>query len=695
MTDDTKTVEEMYGEFTGNSKSKAKKRQIVELIASGATVQEVCTHFGISQNAYYLMRRTDPAFKKACEESADVSRMARGKFSEGRRLIFDPDRKMPKKPPFAEWRMKYLGRPTTPLGQAIADAMLDTTSRITFVHAPPGGGKDTTVCDTILYIKCDDRNYTRVAYINETEEFAKRRVSNRVAPYLTDPAVYQAPPHQTPGGRPPKGSLITDFGPFKWERGMRYPSGSPVEKTTWTQLTMRFLQSAAAPEAEPDLWATGMEGAIYGSRVQLMVFSDLFTVENQRTPSKRDSQFQWVTGTADSRLDGSGRLVLIHTRVGRHDNQGRLMSHYIGESAVYDSKTEGPITVTRHVNGVTTVTCQAIWVDENGDERSFDPERFPLDDHWKMPDGSLVPLDEMTRDEAQAQGAGPMSGLRSIRERDPDWFETAFQQNPQSSRELVDFTDTVLDRVSAPDRSYGLAHPREVRILAVDPAREGWAAWVLLGVNVDEERITVCDFRLHRKLGIEGIKRRLLADPIMLHAPQYLCYETNHESGVLYDPDIQQLIRDMGVTVIDHYTNKNRMDAEIGVARMAGTMMSGRGPWLPTMLPADKAKTLTVRQHFKNWDADPQSRRKQHRQKDTDPDDIAMAVWLGWLHATNLIDRAFRRSTAPAKRDVPAAVRRRWQTRSGAGTRASMRERARTSAVHDVDLLKLYLGEGQ
>jgi hypothetical protein len=681
--------------FVGNSKMLSKKRQIVDLIAGGATVTEVCNHMGISETSYYKMRNRDPAFRDACAELADISRMATGKYSKGRKLTFDPTRKMPTKASFADWRMKYLGRPTTPLGQAIADAMLDTTSRITFVHAPPGGGKDTTVCDAILYIKCDDRSYTRVAYINETEEFAKRRVANRIAPYLADPAVYGAPPVETPGGKKPRSSLIDDFGPFKWVRGMHYPDGSDVAKTTWTQLTMRFLQSAAAPEADPDLWATGMDGQIYGSRVQLMVFSDLFTVENQRTPYKRDTQFQWVTGTADSRLDGSGRLVLIHTRVGTHDNQGRLMEHYIGDAAVYDSKTEGPITVTRYVNGVTTVTCVAIWTDSDGEERSFDPDRFPLDDHWKMPDGSLVGLEVMDRDAAQAKGAGLQSGLRTIRARPDSNFETLYQQNPQSSGELVDFTDATLDRASAPDRSYGQAHPREIRILTVDPARTGGAAWSLLGVDVAAERITLCDFRFHTKLGIEGIKRRLLADPIMLHSPQYLCYETNHEGGVLYDPDVVALIRDMGVTVVDHYTNSNRMDPVIGVARMAGSMISGRGPWLPTMTAADKAKTLVVRQHFKNWDADPQSRRKQHRQKDTHPDDIAMSVWPGWIHAVALIEKASRRSTAAPRRPVPSGVAARWRRRGGTDQGANIRERARASGLSDVDLVKVYLGEPQ
>jgi hypothetical protein len=229
----------------------------------------------------------------------------------------------------------------------------------------------------------------------------------------------------------------------------------------------------------------------------------------------------------------------------------------------------------------------------------------------------------------------------------------------------------------------------------VDPARTGGAAWSLLGVDIPNDRITLCDFRFHTKLGIEGIKRRLLADPIMMYSPQYLCYETNHEGGVLYDPDIIALIRDMGVTVIDHYTNKNRMDPEIGVARMASSMLSGRGPWLPTQTASDKAKTLTVRQHFKNWDADPQSRRKQHRQKESHPDDIAMSIWPGWIHGVSLIERAFRQNSDSARRrPVPPSVGRRWSRRAGREP-GNVRAHPQTHDVRDVDLLKMFLGESQ
>lgn len=695
VTDDqtTSVLDGMLEGMRGNSKVLAKKRQILEMLGEGATVRELCDRFEFSQNAYYLMRRQDPVFADACSQIADVSRMSKGKFSEGRRFTFDPDRPMPDKADFAAWRLKYIGRTTSPFGQAIADAICDPTSSVVIIHGPPGGGKDTTVCDALLYLKCDDRTYLRCAYINETENQAMRRVGERIAPYLTDPAVYRVAPGG-PGSRQPTGSLIDDYGPFQWDRGMKYPDGTVVARTTWTKHELRFLQSASAPEQDPDLWATGMSGALYGSRVGLMIFSDLFTRENQRQPTQRDAGFDWVVGTADSRLDTEGRLVMIHTRVGPDDNQGRLIDHYVADAHPYETTVEGPITTVRYTNGTTVVTCVAIWTDENGDEQSFDPDRFPLDDQWKLPDGSTVPLATISQQEARERGLSRVKGLRTIRAKDPDWFETAYQQNPQRHSDLVDFTDTVLDRALDPSRSYGVIYPHEWKILAVDPARAGWAAWALLAVDLEAETVTLADYRVLRRLGIPGIKQQLIIQPATQYDPTYLSYETNHESGVLYDTEVQDVIRSLGITVVDHYTNKNRMDPEIGVASMASWMIRGQMRF-PNATAADKAKTLVVRQHFKNWDANPQRTRRQHKDKEARPDDLAMAIWPGWIWARQLIDRGKARHDQKQRKATPRAVMARWRERSGPDDPVSELRANRAGRGYrdrNVNLTRLYLG---
>lgn len=666
----------------------AKKSQILDAVRSGSTVRDVLEQFSLSESTFYSLRRRDAAWDKQIREVTSMT-TGRGKYSPAKPLLFDPDRTVPPKGTFEEWRMRYMGRPSEVFHRAVADAVLDSTNRIVFVLAPPGAGKDTTVGDLLLYLKCDDRDYMRCAWVMENVNFAARRVSERLEPYLSDPKVYRVTPNRTPGGGMPEGSLIDDFGPFRWERGMQYPDGSPVARTTWTQHELRFLQSAAAPEADPDLWATGMEGAVYGSRVQLFVYSDLFTAENQQSPAEKEKQFVWCTGTAESRLDSSGRLVVLGTRVSSDDNYGRMMNHYIGDAEPFDVTQDGPVTVTRYTNGVAVVTCVAIWVDDAGEEQSYSPARFPLDDHWRMPDGTLVAVDDLDVADARARGANRSWGLRRVRSNRPDWFETAYQQNPQESSTLSDFTDSVLERAFAPERTYGKARPSELRIISVDPARTGGAAWVCLAVDVDAETVTVVDERWYTNLGVQGIKRRLIVEPLTLWDPQWLVYETNHEQSVLYDTEIEKAIADFGVTVHRHHTGKNRADPVIGVASLAGLMRKGQ-LLFPTASPHDKQRSLRLASHFKNWDAAPQHSRS-NRQRANAPDDLAMAAWPGVRFAVDVVlERNKRGRMYDPVRPTPESVRRRWERREppSSGVR-----KVKHGSYRDTDFVKLFLGE--
>ena len=113
----------------------------------------------------------------------------------------------------------------------------------------------------------------------------------------------------------------------------------------------------------------------------------------------------------------------------------------------------------------------------------------------------------------------------------------------------------------------------------------------------------------------------------------------------------------------------------------------------PNATPADKAKTLILRQHFRNWDADPQKSRRQHRRKLTHPDDLAMAIWPGWIHAKGLIERAVQ-AVRKQQRPLPEVVRRRWDHRTERKARVGRQSRPSSQNYRDVDLMQLYLEGG-
>ena len=676
-----------------------KKEKILEYLAAGDTVADMLHRFepALSESTFYSMRKADQDFDSEVRSILDFKRATTTdtRSTKGIRQVFDPDRPVPPDMPFDEWRMHYLGRPTEPLHQAIADAVADSTTSRTVILAPPGGGKDTTVGDAVLKLKARDRNYTRVAWIMQTGPLSERRVSERIAPYLDDPKVYDAAPVQTPGAGRPKGSLIEDYGPFKWSRGMKYPDGSPVVKQTWTKNEMRFLQSSRAPEADPDLWATGVEGELYGSRVNLMIWSDLFTRENQKNPERRASQFSWLTLTAFSRLDARGRLVVIGTRVSRGDNYQRLIEWLVPAEMnipIRSEKREGPLEVIRYANGVCVIRCKAIWEDDEGVEHSFSPRRFPLDDMWETPDGEMFPVDDYDADYAQAHGWARVEGLRTIRARDPETFECAYQQNPTVDADAADFKPELLDlcvQLGA-DRSFGTYQRNEMLVQCIDPARAQGAAFAVLAADFDRQTITVVDDGWFQKLGIPGIKNQLVMQPALKWQPQWVVYEGNHEQGIMHDSSVQEAFKAIGAQVEIVRTGDKRSDPVVGIASVGKEMRQGR-LIIPSATPADMVRAQRIKRHFLAWDKNPKSSRSQKPHED--PDDLAMAIAFGVLFIRRLFDRQDRQRAAQAERSqprgVPPVALRRYADRNPGGSRET---RPRTT-VTGADFARLLTGD--
>ena len=205
------------------------------------------------------------------------------------------------------------------------------------------------------------RRATTGTYVPRGSCVARRSRSaasvRRLDPYLTDPRTYHgAPPGPT--SVEPEASLIVDYGPFKYKKGMIDGNGDKLEPSTWTKNEIYFLKPGA-PEADPNLWATGMEGQLYGSRIDLLVVSDVFDRENQLTLTARESQYSWLMGTAMSRLDESGRLIVLGTRCLPGDNYERMIDELVGDApVVYQGKH-----YTKYANGVAVVIMPAISVE--------------------------------------------------------------------------------------------------------------------------------------------------------------------------------------------------------------------------------------------------------------------------------------------------------------------------------------------
>ena len=676
----------------------AEKMRVVAVeLAKGRTVDRAAELAGVSGSAVGDWRRRYPPFDEYASKHVAANRVGRQAAADTRRrdkaAVLAPPPQPGEIPALGleEFRMAYFGRPTPLHQQAWLRALADKTNLYVFIFGPTGSGKDTVAGDYVGWEVGPDSSGERVAWFMESQDFSRRRMG-RLQAYLTDPKVYDHKPARTPGAEIPVRSLIDDFGPFRWERGMLHPDGSKVERPTWTKDTMYFVR-VQAPEQDPNLWATGIGGSTYGSRIDVCVCSDIFTVENQVSPTERAKQLEWVKGTLDTRLDESGRLIIIGTMLPTENNYEALLEAYTRSARVVTEETIGPSTYTKYSNGVAVVVTKAITADPNtGLEQSYWPERFPLDSeyHYK---GKRWPAAELSNQriiELADKGARLKRGLRDRRSVDPRIFAAMFQQERDQDTG-GDFTAATLEAAQDPSRSFGVAFPHELIVVGVDPATRYGAAWVALAVDRRERKVTLVDFFYGEQLGVTGIKSRLVLEPLAKWKPVWFCFETNRESAVLDDHLISQAIRDSGVSVYRHTTGRERSSSDYGVGTIAAYMRSDQF-LIPYQTAQDRTRFDTLAAHFKAWDSAIVSSGTRSRpgQPRHIADDLAMATWIGWLKARGIMEGKTRQ-THGIRMPVPQGVLDRFE-RMHKSSKAKKAERVRGPGHTAEEIVEAILG---
>jgi hypothetical protein len=237
----------------------------------------------------------------------------------------------------------------------------------------------------------------------------------------------------------------------------------------------------------------------------------------------------------------------------------------------------------------------------------------------------------------------------------------------------------------------GMFGPRELIVIGVDPARAAGAAWVAWGVDRDKGTVTLIDYFYGEKLGIRGIKSKLVVQPITLYDPVWFCYETNREAAVIEDPEIMAVFKDYSVNVYPHNTNVgNRGSIKIGVPSLSFYMRSRVIRW-PAMTANDRDRMMTVKAHFKTWDRKEALDLSRAALKGH-PDDIAMAAWVGFVKAVQLLER---RSGGSAKQamPVPKAVMNKWnRMQKRNNEKKYIKEREHNAAPSMRDLISLVIG---
>ena len=618
--------------------------EVLEFLRKGYNFTRACEAAGIKYDTWKNWRRYDPDYELEVKAARELGVSAK-RIRSGVGDYFDPSDIRTDVWPFTEFRRRIIGRPVPAHQVPVVDAWEDRTNQTVIWLAPPSGGKDTTAGDFVLHGAVNRR--TRMAWLMENSNFSKRRLG-RLEQYLYDKRAYVRP--TGPDCTKPTDTLMESFGRFKWEPDLYYPDETKVAKTKWNQNEIYFI--GRDNEADPNLWATGIDGALYGARIDEAVMSDIFTRENQWSATERAKQIDLIFGTLWSRLDDNGRALFINTRVASFDNMTVVMDRLIGDSPEVRFEDHGHTTMTKFANGVALIVTKAIWQDESGEDCSYWPERFSLESYLESKDGServdVKDLSVVRYDELAREGWERSRGLYEIRGLDPDWFETAYQQNPPAA-EGGEFTPGLLDHCDDFSRTVGVAKAGEMLFLGVDPARTQGAAWVVWGS--DGETFTVIDWWWGKNLGVKGIRDSLLVDPILRYRPRYTVYEGNREQSVVELPQVKDAVAATGTKLTTPPTHAmNRGVGETRVAAMSLDMAEGRIRF-PAATPEDREQMKKLKAQFINWDRREQVRVVNSQVKIALPDDGAMAAWVAWVKMKKLEKtkkrRAPRREVAP------------------------------------------------
>ncbi len=392
----------------------------------------------------------------------------------------------------------------------IMEKIVDPNVKRLLINVPPGHSKSTSgTVFTTIYDVCRDPN-TQIALISGTTRMAQRFM-RQVKQFMSDPIHY----------RDASRNLIEDWGPFVDSRG------------NLGNLAEFYVAGRQSSQKDPTVSAYGLGQQIQGARMDRIIGDDVALIDNSKTPERVENLLEVITQDWLSRLDESGELVILGTRVNPNDIYGPLQEmpafEVIRYSCIQDEESQA-----------------VLW-----------PEHFNYD--------------------AAVRQRGSMTMER---------FELVYQ-NTDIAGHGASFTQEHLERCYDTSRTTGSV-PDNCRIIAgLDPAgsgdKSGYTAMVLMAVDVTTGRRYLIDTVNHKQMRTPQIH-----DQMVDWASRYRIHEFRVEyNGVQeqmfeWDQNLKARLYAHGTRMTGHKTHRyNKNDADSGVEAMATLFHNGQVsiPW--------------------------------------------------------------------------------------------------------------------
>jgi hypothetical protein len=572
------------------------KKVILQMMAEGQTVEQACKLAGKSIKTYEYYRRSDAGFKSL----ADRTRLGsiEKNWAEETALGLD----------FVTWRKKYLKQETFAHQKNLIDVIEGRDpswlhpsmkyekgigdNRI-LLNIPPNHAKSITVTvDYVTYKIVNNPNF-RVLIVSQTQRLA--------ADFLY--AIKQRLTH-----------------PMYEELQQAYAAGVGFNTKTasWQATRVTFGDELReSSEKDPNLEAVGIGGQIYGKRADMIIIDDAVTLSNA---NDFERQIKWLTQDVRSRLNPTGKLIVVGTRVSAVDLYKELRSpdRYPGGLVPW-TYLAMPALLETHEDFNKWVTL------------------------WPYSDMAFDGQDESEKNE---EGFYPRwNGKHLFAERqamDTSTWALVYQQQDISD-------DAIFDPVCVKGSIDGMrkagrlvpgnpGHPKDLNgfsfICGLDPAMVGDTAAVAYAVDrVSHKRFIVDAIKITRPTPAQI--RQLITDWTNVYAPSEWIVERNaFQSFLTQDEGIRQFLASKGVVLREHHTGNNKWDAGFGVASMStlfGTKQQDGKHHRDNLmhLPSDQTENVkSLIEQLITWS--PTTKGKT---------DMVMALWFCEIRAREMLNQ--------------------------------------------------------
>jgi hypothetical protein len=507
------------------------KRIILSAVAEGMTVEAATASAGKSIKTYEYYRRTDKIFS----DKVDRTRLGLKDKAFASGDVHDIT--------FAEFRQRFLHSRTFEHQQNIVDVIEGrepswlhpsmkfekgvANNRI-LINIPPNHAKSMTITvDYVTWQVARNPNF-RVLIVSQTQRLA--------ADFLY--AIKQRLTH-----------------PNYEDLQQAYAAGVGFNSKTasWQATRVTFGDELReSSEKDPNIEAVGIGGQIYGKRADMIIVDDAVTLSNA---NDFERQIKWLTQDVRSRLNPTGKLIIIGTRVASVDLYRELRQE------------------DRYPGGLVPWTYLAMPALLSTDE---DPDKWET--LWPKSDAPFDGQEESDKDE---NGLYPRwSGRNLYNERqamDTSTWALVYQQQDVSENSAFDpvCVRGSIDgmRKSGPLVAGHPGHPKDLSgfsiICGLDPAMIGDTAAICYAIDRSSNKRYIIDAIKITRPSPADI-RDLIFNWTSLYGPSEWIVEKNaFQSFLTQDEGIRQHLASRGVLLREHHTGNNKWDAGFGVASMS------------------------------------------------------------------------------------------------------------------------------